>query len=270
MSDVTNVASRPVSRDGAADYRPLVLDAMDPSLTISAWIVVSVALTAGAVVQGVTGFGMVVLSLPVIVLVEPDLVPGPILVASAPLAIAVAVGDLGQARFSEVAPAFVGRAVGVVFGLALLAMFRAEALVLLAGGSVLAAVAVTAFVPPVTRTRTTLVIAGLLSGTFGTAVGIGGPPLALVYQGSRGPEIRGTLGMIMLTGLPIGIGSLALSGHLGWGEAIAGATLWPAIGIGFVLSRHLRANLETWIRPMVLAVSAFGAVVAITRTLVVA
>ncbi|MDY7102476.1 MAG: hypothetical protein S0880_14945, partial [Actinomycetota bacterium] len=87
-----------------------MLDAMDPSLTVSAWLVVSVALTAGAVVQGVTGFGMVVLSLPVIVLVEPALVPGPVLVASAPLAVAVAIGDLGQARVAEVAPAFVGRA----------------------------------------------------------------------------------------------------------------------------------------------------------------
>ncbi|MDY7102728.1 MAG: sulfite exporter TauE/SafE family protein, partial [Actinomycetota bacterium] len=148
--------------------------------------------------------------------------------------------------------------------------FRAEALVLLAGGSVLAAVLVTAFVPPVPRTRTTLVVAGLLSGTFGTAVGIGGPPLALVYAGSRGPEIRGTLGMIMLTGLPIGIGSLALSGHLGLGEIVAGLTLWPAIAIGYLLARRVQANAESWIRPLVLSVSAFGAVVAITRTLVVA
>jgi len=38
-----------------------------------------------------------------------------------------------------------------------------------------------------------LLIAGGLSGFFGTLTSIGAPPLALVEQGEKGPTIRGTL-----------------------------------------------------------------------------
>src|SRR5690606_39990084 len=48
--------------------------------------------------------------------------------------------------------------------------------------------------------RSTQLAAGMVSGTTGTAAGIGGPPIALLYQHRAGPVVRSTLSATFLVG----------------------------------------------------------------------
>jgi hypothetical protein len=58
--------------------------------------------------------------------------------------------------------------------------------------TILAAIA-TKLAPKFTPNRTAFVSAGLITGVTETATGIGGPPLALVYQHHPAPTLRATI-----------------------------------------------------------------------------
>jgi hypothetical protein len=103
---------------------------------------------------------------------------------------------------------------------------------------------------------------------MGTTTSIGGPPIALVYQGSEGPTFRSTLATYFAFGAAISLAMLALAGQLGAHELRLGALLWPGVAIGFLLSRPLTRVLDDgWTRPIVLAISTLSALVLIGQEL---
>ncbi len=231
------------------------------------WLIISTAMFVGAVVQSTIGFGMVVLALPVVLIVAPELVPGPISVGTMILVIPVAWADRGAALGPDLTRLIAGRFLGAGVGLVLLATVSGDALVVVAALVVLIAVVITAWSPSIERTPSTLLTAGTISGTFAMAVGIGGPPLALLYQHARGPEIRATISTVFVAGIPISLGGLLLGGHLDLRGATTGMSLWPAMLLGFVVARRIRSLVDDRIRPLVLVISAAGALVALGRVL---
>jgi uncharacterized protein len=99
-----------------------------------------------------------------------------------------------------------------------------------------------------------------------TTTAIGGPPLALAFQTARSARLRGTLSACFVPGGVFSQTALAASGRFGWSEAGLGASLMPAIVIGFMLSGPFGRFLDRgWLRPTLLSVSAAAAVVAIVR-----
>src|SRR3546814_15753694 len=61
----------------------------------------------------------------------------------------------------------------------------------------------------------TQLVAGVVSGVTGTAAGIGGPPLALLYQHRPGSTIRSTLAAAFLVGTALSLATLAVAGEFG-------------------------------------------------------
>lgn len=229
------------------------------------WVAVSLAMLAGAVIQSSIGFGMVVLALPVVLIAAPELVPGPISVGTMILVVPVAWADRGSAVANDLRWLITGRFLGAAAGLLLLATVSGDALVTVAALVVLGAVVITAWSPAIAKTDRSLLGAGTISGTFAMAVGIGGPPLALLYQHARGPEIRATISAVFVAGIPISLGGLVLGGHLDLRGFTTGVSFWPAVLVGFALARRIRHLVDDRIRPLVLAVSAVGALIAVGR-----
>ena len=64
---------------------------------------------------------------------------------------------------------------------------------------------------------------------MGTAGGIGGPPLALVYQDRSGPEIRSTLAVAFLVGTGISLVALFFVGKLEWEHVLLALQLLPGL-----------------------------------------
>ena len=81
-----------------------------------------------------------------------------------------------------------GRLDGALGGVGLLALIPAGFLSMLFGGLVLAAVLASLARPKIPLRNGTRLAGGVASGVMGTAGGIGGPPLALVYQEARDPR----------------------------------------------------------------------------------
>ncbi len=221
----------------------------------------------GAMMQGVIGFGMVIVSFPVIVSIEPELLPQSALIGGIPMVGYMVVRHWGLARWNEVGWFTAGRPFGFIGAVALLAVLDTRSLTLAAGTVVLIGIVVSVWAPQLPRRPDTLVGAGFVSSLFGTSVAIGGPPLGLLYQREAGPQLRSTVSAIVLFGNPISIAVLAASGNIDMVDIRTGAALAPFILAGNVSARWVIPHFDQRLRVWILAVCALAAVGAMARAL---
>src|SRR4051812_46058456 len=148
------------------------------------------ALALGSALQGVVGFGGNLVAVPVLAIVDPSLVPGPLIAANLGLNLAMIRREPVAGAWREARWPILGQVPGTIAGGAVLVAASTRNLTVVLGLLTLVAVAVSAARVTVPRTRGTLAVAGVLSGFMGTASGIGGPPVALLYQRADAAEIR--------------------------------------------------------------------------------
>lgn len=228
----------------------------------------SAAIFVGSALQGAVGFGLALVSAPILYLVDERLVPGPILIASLLLTLLSARRDWHAIDFPGLKWGLWGRVPGTVVGAAVLYVLPAEDLAAPLGLLVMLGVAMSASGIRIDPSPRVLVGAGLLSGIMGTTSSIGGPPLAMIYQHAPGDRIRGTLGVYFVIGCVMSLVAVAAVGRLGWFELICGASLVPAVLLGFALSTRFTSWIDRgYTRLAILAVSAVGAVAVIARQL---
>jgi uncharacterized membrane protein YfcA len=225
-------------------------------------VVVTIAIGVGCALQGAVGFGANLLAVPVLVLVDPGLVPGPALVSALVLNLFMTRREREEGDLRETAWALAGRVPGTVLGVVALALVPTDQFGLLFGVMLLVGVALTALRWDLVPTPPTLVGAGAASGFMATTVAVGGPPLALVYQRASGPVLRATMARYFVVGIAFSILALAVGGQFDGDDAVDGLLLVPGTVAGFWCSRPLAAVLDRGrTRAAVLVVSAAAAVV---------
>jgi hypothetical protein len=204
----------------------------------------SLAVLVAAFVQGATGVGFALIAAPVIGLVRPELLPVCVLVLMLPLNLYVAWRERGAIDGTGARWITGGRVAGTAGGLWVLAALSAGQLSLFVGASTVAAALVTLLMPAFSPGRGAFVGAGLVTGITETATGIGGPPLALVYQHQPAPTMRSTIALCFLLGELVSLAVLLATGRVGLPQLQAAALLLPALVVGAVLSRlvHRRVN----------------------------
>lgn len=236
---------------------------------LDALAVAILVVAAAACVQGVVGFGANMLAAPVLVVLDPALVPGPLLLVALAMTVAAWRREHTEVQWAVVRRALVGRVPGIAAGAWVLAHADADTSRLVVGGVLLVAVAASASGLHVRPSPTNLLVAGCVSGFSGTTTAVGGPPIALVLQREAGPRVRATLAAYFTLGLLLTLPATAAAGRLGRHELAAGAVLVPAALAGFAASGPLRRIADRGrLRPAVLAVSALGALAAVVRALV--
>lgn len=151
-------------------------------------VAVVVVVLVGAVLQGSVGFGMNVVAAPVVIQFEPDLVPGPLLLAAFFLTLLAAVRERTTLDISGAGWIVVGRVPGSVLGALAVAMLSTRGLSLALAVIVLSAVAASASGISIAENRATMFGAGAVAGFSSTTSSVGGPPIALVLQGRAGPS----------------------------------------------------------------------------------
>ncbi|RFS82816.1 sulfite exporter TauE/SafE family protein [Actinomadura spongiicola] len=227
------------------------------------------AALVGAIVQSSVGLGVGLVATPIVTMLFPSLMPGAILVVAAVLPLATLTQEVRDADLRGLGWAFGGRVAGTPLGVLLVAAVPARALGIVIGVVVLAALAATTWSREVPRNRGTLTTAGVISGATGTASGIGGPPLALLYQRESGPRVRATLAVFFVAGAMLSLATLAAAGQLPARQITAGLELLPFVLAGFVLAGPLRGYLDAGrLRLALLVVVGASAVALIARNLI--
>jgi len=222
----------------------------------------------GAVMQAATGVGVGILSSPVLLFVDPDFIPAAVVVAVLPLTFSVAIADRSHIDRHGVAAALIGRVPGLILGAVVVAAISDDVLAILVSTTVLLGVAVSMTTKRFTPTTPALVIAGFGSGFTGTAVGVGGPPIALTYQHSDPVTMRATISFFFSVGSVLTAIALFAAGELGWRQLELVALLLPSVLLGLATARRFKHRLVgSAVRPLVLGLSAFSAVALLVRTL---
>jgi uncharacterized protein len=214
----------------------------------------------GALVQGAVGFGIALIAAPLLILIDPALVPVPMLLLATASAALALLREHGHTDWAGVGWALLGRLPGIALGVLAVALLPPRWFAVVVACTVLVCVVLSLVRLHLRPTAPALVVAGLVSGAGGTASAIGGPPVALLYQDARGPQVRATLGAYFTVGSLLSLAGLAVGGQFS-GDALRGAAvLLPFMLIGFAVSNPARRFLDRgWTRPAVLGLAAAGA-----------
>ncbi|MFV0534332.1 MAG: sulfite exporter TauE/SafE family protein [Cumulibacter sp.] len=238
---------------------------------MSLWAIIAITGTAiflGSIVQGLIGLGVGLVAAPVLVLVDPHLMPGAMILCGAVLPIMTLVREHDNVDWRGLAWAFPWRIIGSVIGGWLIAVASPDSLSIMVGVFVLVAVSLSMLSWRPRPSPVTLSIGALTSGIGGTATSIGGPPIALVYQHQHPSMLRSTLAVFFFASSTISLLTLAIYGELGWYQIRAGLLLLPFVFLGFLCSLWVRRHLDPEkVRPAVLLVSAVSSVILIIRAL---
>ena len=225
--------------------------------------------TAGAAVYSTAGFGLGLIAAAPLLLIHGSFVPGPLMAASLVLRVLVAHRNRAHIDFTGMTFALLGRVAGTVaaagfFIFASPSLFEIVFAVLL-----LMAVVLSAAGFHVHPNRLSALLAGGLSGLMGTIASIGGPPMALLYQRSGSARLRGTLAGYSTLGTIISLVALAAIGRYGSQEILLSLFLLPAMILGFLATIPVRGLVsDAAMRPIVLGLSLFSAMIVLWRVLV--
>lgn len=223
-----------------------------------------VVVVIGASIQGAVGFGVNLFAAPVLVLLDPRFVPAPLVMAALALNVLVTRREVGDHHWAAVRWPLYGVVPGSIGGALLLARLGSspDTLALVFGALILVAVGISVSGLHPARSPASLGSAGFVAGFMGTAIGIGGPPIALMFQDRSGPELRGALARFFGLASVLSLGLLAAVGRLTLDDAKVGALLLPAAVVGYLTSGWIAARVDgRHVRTAVLVLSAGSALV---------
>ena len=187
---------------------------------------------------------MALIAAPILLLLDPRLVPGPFLVAVLCVTILMTRREWRHMKSASIAWACLGGIPGTVIGAWVTATVATGILGGVLGLLIVAAVGVSVLGHRVRPSKTALVAAGGVSGFMAAIVSIGGPPLALLLQDQPGEELRGTLaGYFTLSSLAV-LAALAAFGRFGRIELTLALPLVPAALAGYALSGFVVRGID--------------------------
>lgn len=162
--------------------------------------ILAVTVAIAAFVQGSSGLGFALIVAPVAGILDPALVPVFVLASMIPLNLYVAWRERSSLDLRGAGWITGARLAATPAGLAVLWLIPERSLGLFVGGATVLAAVASLTVPAFTPGRAAYVGAGAVTGLTETATGVGGPPLALVYQHRPPAELRSTVAACFLIG----------------------------------------------------------------------
>lgn len=214
------------------------------AMPIESFYIIALAVAAGALIQGATGMGFALIVAPVMGLLEPKLLPICLLVLMLPLNTVIAWREREAIDLRGTSWITLGRIFGTFGGVWVLFWLPLSQLNLLIGVSTIAACLATWLAPSFVPGRRAFVSTGIITGITETATGIGGPPLALVYQHSPVATLRGSVALCFLIGEVISLVVLAAGGHLQAEQLSPLLGLCVPLAVGLLASHWARSVLD--------------------------
>lgn len=231
-----------------------------------AWFAANAVMAVACAMQAAVGIGMALLAVPLLVLIDPQFVPGPMLLAGVLVPLSAAWREWHAVDLHGLGPALLALIAGTLAGALALGMLNPAYLDKLFGALVLLAVAISLSGIRLRPTRPALVAGSSIAGIMGTMVGIHGPPVALVFQNAQPEVARAMMGTIFVPAYLISVAALAVFGLFGIPELRLAAVLLPGTIAGIFAAPLLmrRVNARR-MRIAILAISAGSAIVLLLK-----
>ena len=242
-----------------------------PALPLPALVAALVAFFVAGVVQGLTGFGSVLIAVPVLLLfldAQTAVISTQLVVFA--LCVYMTARSWRWIRLAETAIILLAAGPGVWLGALVLQHWPSAAIKVVAGLAVLAASAplLLGYRRRVRRERLAAIPAGLLGGLLQGSTGISGPPVVILLanQGWGLEAFRGSISLYLSLSTVCSVWLYHLAGLLRLEQALFAGTLLPALLLGAWLGHALasRVDLPRFQRLVSLLVVAGGASTLIT------
>ncbi|MEO5345786.1 MAG: sulfite exporter TauE/SafE family protein [Magnetococcus sp. YQC-9] len=223
------------------------------------WMILVLGL--GTLVQGSVGYGFALLSAPLLMLMEPRLLPGPLLVVGLLLNIAMSSTGKKVVESRPILWLMAGFLPGLGAGSWLLSWLPPRETAQLFGWLVLAGVGISLIRNTVNDSPGALLGAGFLSALMNLTTTMSGPPVALTLQHLPSDRFRATLAWFFAISGVMTLLELLRDGRMGTTELLLGLTLTPAVPLGLLGARWVKRRLDhTWTRVAVLALASLSGI----------
>lgn len=228
------------------------------------FVLIYILLIFGSCLQSLVGFGLGLLSAPLVYFIAPELVPGPMILLALLNTSILAYKHRESIDFQQTKMTITGGTLGVTVATLSIGLFKLEQFSLIFGLLILIAVVISLVGPSPRIGKTSSLIASFFSGILGTITSAGGAPMGLLYQKEDQANIKANLSIFFVYINFIAITALFISGHANGEDIIWFLKLFPAILIGYALSFPLSTYIsEKYMRYLVLLVATISGVILI-------
>ncbi|KPZ73643.1 Sulfite exporter TauE/SafE [Shewanella sp. P1-14-1] len=204
----------------------------------------SVIIFLGALTQGLIGFGLAVVASPLLYIIDPQLVPVPVIACGFSIALITLLRERTPLKFNGLQYALLGRVPGGFLGAGLLIFAPQAVLGLAIAFIVAAAVILSIYKITAPVNKITLFIAGVLSGVFGNIAAIGGPPLAILLAGKDAPQFRAALSIFFVFSSMIAMLILIVAGLVELKHIWLSLMLLPSVFLGSLVAGKLTNKVD--------------------------
>jgi uncharacterized protein len=214
-------------------------------MSLTAVAILSLTVIAGGFVQGMSGIGFALIFAPVAGLIDSEMLPVTLLVLMLPLNAFVFWRERSTVDWHGFRWIAVARIASTPLGLLVLSVVPKSGLGVLIGAATVLAAIVSLITPDFHPSRGAFLSAGVATGLSETATGVGGPPLALVYQHAPAPQLRSTVAASFFLGEIVSL-ILLLARGVGSGSTVLDA-IWlvPALAVGLLLSSRVHHRIDS-------------------------
>ncbi|MFD2177375.1 sulfite exporter TauE/SafE family protein [Veronia pacifica] len=207
---------------------------------------VAILLAFGALVQSLVGFGLAIVVAPLLLVIDPQHVPGTITFVALCLGLVNTWQYRSHLSIGGLSWAFIGRVPGTAVGGVILTVFSLKLIKVVLAVAVLSSVLLSVLRVSVQPSNRNMLIAGFFSGIMGTTTSVGGPPMALVLQNAKAHQLRANLAFYFVVSCLLSIATLLYTGHFGIIHIQYGAFALPFV----FLASHLAYTIAERINPI--------------------
>ena len=204
----------------------------------------SLVVFLGALTQSLIGFGLAVVASPLLYIVDPQLVPAPVIAMGFSIALLTLVRERGHLEFNGLQYALIGRVPGGFIGASLLLFAPQPILGLSIAAIVAVAVILSLYKFSLPVNKKTLFGAGVVSGIFGNIAAIGGPPMAILLSGKDASQFRAALSAFFIFSSTIAMVILAITGLLELKHLWLSLLLLPSVLLGYLVAGRLVGRVD--------------------------
>lgn len=223
-------------------------------ISVSIVLLALAAVTLSTFIQFATGSGFGILGGPLLLLISPTLVPGPLLLLTLVVMAAVVWTERRGLKHVDLAWAAIGAVPAAVGALWLVRVMDEQVTELVVGVAIAAGVIAGLAGWQVRQTRATLLAAGVLGGALSTIAATPGPPVVVVYRADDVSRYRANLSLFFLATTIVSLGTFIISGDLGHNDVVVAGWLLPGVLVGGIVAHFLvRLIPASSIRPAALA-----------------
>ncbi len=224
----------------------------------------------GATTQSAVGIGF---GIPAcfLILFEPTMVPSCIVLMGTFLAFSNALLSLKDVILKDLAYSFSGRVFGTLLSVPLISLtFGTKSFLIIFGILLLITVFLSAKKWNIIATKRNITVAGACSGFMGTLTGVGGPPMAIVYQNSSSKNVVATLNMFFGIGALFSVLVLIYIDLINFREVVRCLLLVPGIIFGIILGRQkiVKDYVNINLKKLILIICFISAIIVLGQAII--